>query len=373
MYINVEQVRKRFVRRGVKGQEETFALDDVSVGVEAGKMLALVGPSGSGKTTLLRCIAGLEIPDQGTIRIGDRVMFSSANGINVPTEQRNLGLIFQSYALWPNMTVRRNVAYPLKRRRINDTESERRINRYLDLVGCGHLADRFPHELSGGQQQRIALARALVYEPAVVLFDEPLSNLDPMLREHLRTQIRDIQRTVGFTGVYVTHDQSEAFYVGDHVTLLSEGKVIQAGSPDAIFRRPANARVAAFVGASNVVHGKLVEGGQRFESPDLGSVSLAQPVSTGTDAVIFMARPDSLRLVAPQGSLPRVTVIDRVPAGVTDEYALRILGGQTWRARIDSRLPRFEPGAEVALDFLLDEVQVFPDDGTLPAPSGAVA
>ena len=211
MYIEIAGVSKRFSRRGGTVDTPVAALQSIGIGVEAGRMLALVGHSGSGKTTLLRCIAGLETPDEGTIRLGDRTVFSSQDGTNVPTEKRNLGLIFQSYALWPNMTAERNVAYPLRRRKVAEGEIRERVGRYLELVGCGQLGDRYPHELSGGQQQRIALARALVYEPEVVLFDEPLSNLDTSLREHLRAQIREIQRRVGFTGVYVTHDQGEAF------------------------------------------------------------------------------------------------------------------------------------------------------------------
>ncbi len=375
MFIEAENVTKQFARRaGDTAGKANAALAGVSVGVQQGKMLALVGPSGSGKTTLLRCIAGLEVPDQGRIRIGERLMFSSDDGVSVPTEQRNLGLIFQSYALWPNMTVHRNVAYPLRRRRVADAQVQERVARYLELVGCAHLAQRYPHELSGGQQQRIALARALVYEPAVVLFDEPLSNLDSMLREHLRAQIRDIQRSVGFTGVYVTHDQGEAFYVGDEVVILREGQVVQAGTPDEIYRQPNSAHVAAFVGASNTIEGRLTEGGHCFEAPDLGRLTLARPRPDLLDAgsVVLMTRPEAVRFSAVQADVQNaavVTVIERIPSGAADEYTLRLASGKEWRARVDMRTARSEVGAQVALELFADALFFYP--GAAAAPKSA--
>jgi ABC-type Fe3+/spermidine/putrescine transport system ATPase subunit len=295
-------------------------------------------------------------------------VFSSRTGVNTPTEKRNLGLIFQSYALWPNMTAERNVAYPLRRRHVPDAECRSRVARYLELVGCGHLADRYPHELSGGQQQRIALARALVYEPAVVLFDEPLSNLDTSLREHLRAQIREIQRRVGFTGVYVTHDQGEAFYVGDRVAILGEGVMVQFGTPDEIYRNPNRASVAAFVGASNSVDGRLGDGGRTFECAEFGVVPLATPPSgavQGADAVL-MTRPESVSLRqsgqpgngAPDSG-PKATIVDRVLVGACDEYTIAFSGGLHWRARTDLRLPRFNAGDSVGVAIAPDEILTY--------------
>ena len=362
MFIEIAGVSKRFVRRGGTGSDGAVeALQSINVGVEAGKMLALVGPSGSGKTTLLRCIAGLETPDDGAIRIGEREVFSSQRGVNEPTEKRNLGLIFQSYALWPNMTAERNVAYPLRRRKVAESECRARVARHLELVGCGDLGDRYPHELSGGQQQRIALARALVYEPAVVLFDEPLSNLDTALREHLRAQIREIQRRVGFTGVYVTHDQGEAFYVGDRVAILGEGSLVQFGAPDEIYRRPNRASVAAFVGASNRVDGTLAQAGRVFESPELGAIELAVPVEGAAEgaAAILMTRPESVALHAVDERLPTATVVDRVLVGASDEYTLELRGGVRWRARTDLRLRRYATGDAVGLGIAPDGMLVY--------------
>ncbi len=370
MSIEVQAVSKRFERRANDTGPVPAALDAVSISVASGKMLALVGPSGSGKTTLLRCIAGLETPDEGSIRIGDREVFSSAGSVNVPTEQRNIGLIFQSYALWPNMTVQRNVAYPLRRRKMSEDECASRVKRYLEMVDCGHLAQRYPHELSGGQQQRIALARALVYEPAIVLFDEPLSNLDPTLREHLRGQIRDIQRSVGFTGVYVTHDQTEAFYVGDHVAILRDGRVVQAGSPDDIYGRPNSAAVAAFVGASNSIAGQLAGDGRSLESPGLGRIELARPctelAARGTRDVVLMTRPEAVGLASAGAAAPGqalATVVERVPFGGCDEYVLKLANGQLWRARVDLRAERVPVGSQVALALEPGSVLVYPAGG----------
>jgi iron(III) transport system ATP-binding protein len=362
MFIEVSGVSKRFAQRGgASAGTPVAALQSVSAGVEAGKMLALVGHSGSGKTTLLRCIAGLETPDAGSIRIGDREVFSSRGGIDVPTEKRNIGLIFQSYALWPNMTAERNVAYPLRRRQVAKPQMRERVARYLDLVGCGDLGGRYPHELSGGQQQRIALARALVYEPEVVLFDEPLSNLDTALREHLRAQIRELQRQVGFTGVYVTHDQGEAFYVGDRVAILAEGELVQFGSPDEIYRRPNRASVAAFVGASNRAEGRFAQGGRRFECEALGSLALPAPIEGARDGApaFLLTRPESVALAAPDGSAPAARVIDRVLVGACDEYTLELAGGARWRARADLRQPRFNAGDNVGVSIAADGILVY--------------
>ena len=363
MFIEISEVSKHFPQRGgAAADRPVAALQSVSVGVEKGKMLALVGPSGSGKTTLLRCIAGLETPDQGDIRIDNSAVFSSRSGVNTPTEKRNLGLIFQSYALWPNMTAERNVAYPLRRRRMPDAECRTRVADYLELVGCGHLAQRYPHELSGGQQQRIALARALVYEPAVVLFDEPLSNLDTTLREHLRAQIREIQRRVGFTGVYVTHDQGEAFYVGDRVAILGEGKMVQFGTPDEIYRQPNRASVADFVGASNRAEGIFGAGGTTFVCDALGTVAFAAipPGGSPNGKAVLMMRPEALALGAPDSGGPVATVLDRVLVGACDEYTLELRGGMRWRVRTDLRLTRYAPGDAVALVIAPEGVLVYP-------------
>jgi ABC-type Fe3+/spermidine/putrescine transport system ATPase subunit len=279
-------------------------------------------------------------------------------------------LIFQTYALWPHLTVERNVAYPLERRKVAAAERKSRVAKYLELVDCSELAPRYPHELSGGQQQRIALARALVYEPSVVLFDEPLSNLDPSLREHLRSQIRTLQRRLGFTGVYVTHDQGEAFYIGDRIALLSRGALLQAGTSNEIFNRPKSPLVARFAGATNMVEGELVEQGRSFVASDLGRISLPTPCeSVRSGPHVLLVRPESVRLVSPGSVAPQATVLDRTMVGVLQEYTVRLASGAEWRTRVDSNSARFKTGDVIGLEFI-DAVFVFPspqrDEGDPP-------
>lgn len=261
--VSIEDVRKTFSRR-----ETVHALDGISLAVDEGELLVLLGPSGCGKSTLLRCIAGLEKPNEGRITLGGAVVADASTGMHRPPNKRDLGLVFQSYVLWPHMTVGKNVAYPLKARKRKDLLDQGRVQQVLDLVHCGHLIDRYPGELSGGQQQRIALARALASDPRVLLLDEPLSNLDALLRIELRAQLREIHRKVGYTGVYVTHDQSEALNLGDRVAVMENGRLAQVASPEDLFRRPASEYVADFLGVRNAMNvtrndaGLACDGGQ---------------------------------------------------------------------------------------------------------------
>ncbi len=234
-------------------------LKNVSVSVAAGQVVALLGPSGSGKTTLLRAIAGLEQPHAGSIFIGDRIFFDAARGIELPAEQRGLGLVFQSYALWPHRNVFDNVAYGLKLRGKSGEEITQRVDKALSQIGLGHLGARFPHQLSGGQQQRVAIARALVYEPPVILLDEPLSNLDAKLREEARAWLRTLIVTLGLSAICVTHDQVEAMAIADRITLLDAGTVAQEGTPTQLYNEPATLFAAEFMGSNNRLEGKLVE------------------------------------------------------------------------------------------------------------------
>ncbi len=234
-------------------------LKGVSVAVPAGQVVALLGPSGSGKTTLLRAIAGLEVPHSGSIAIGDRVFFDAARDIELPAEKRGLGLVFQSYALWPHRTVFDNVAYGLKLRGISAAETKSRVEKTLSQIGLGHLAARYPHQLSGGQQQRVAIARALVYEPPVILLDEPLSNLDAKLREEARAWLRTLIVTLGLSAIHVTHDQVEAMAIADRIVLLDAGVIAQEGPPTALYNKPATLFAAEFMGSNNRLDGKLVE------------------------------------------------------------------------------------------------------------------
>jgi iron(III) transport system ATP-binding protein len=248
--VEIEHLSKHF------GAE--LAVSDVSLSITEGEFVTLLGPSGCGKTTTLRCIAGLERFDAGEIRIGGDIVAASARGFFLAPENRNIGMVFQSYAVWPHMTVFDNVAYGLRVRHAPADILKERTMRALELVGLAQLADRYATKLSGGQRQRVALARAIVYEPRVVLFDEPLSNLDAKLREQMRVELVRLQREVGITSIYVTHDQSEALVMSDRVVVMDKGVIQQIGDPQTIYARPANTFVANFIGTANLMPGILL-------------------------------------------------------------------------------------------------------------------
>jgi iron(III) transport system ATP-binding protein len=234
------------------------AIDDVSLTIEPGEMVSLLGPSGCGKTTTLNCIAGLEHPDSGVIRAGDFVMTDTARKLNLRPEQRGLGMVFQSYALWPHMTVHDNIAFSLRLRRTPAPEIKRRVADILELVGLGQFGSRYPFQLSGGQQQRVALARAVVTEPRLLLLDEPLSNLDAKVREQARVWLRGIQQRIGITTVYVTHDQAEALAMSDKIAVMSHGRLVQYASPTEVYENPATRFVAEFIGNTSFLPGMVL-------------------------------------------------------------------------------------------------------------------
>ncbi len=271
---------------------EKVALDDVSLEVEAGTFLVLLGPSGSGKTTLLRCLAGIERPSAGRITIDGRPVVDGRTF--VPPERRDLAMVFQDYALWPHLTVAKNVAFPLATSSRGRDERAHRVSDLLERVGIAHLADRFPNELSGGEQQRVALARALAADVGLVLFDEPLSNLDADRRELLRIEIATLTRAAGVTAVYITHDQSEAFALADRVGVLNHGRLVQVGTPEEIYRQPASAFVARFTGLAGDFPVELVEadGDDRFRV----TLPFAPDHPVGAHAVAPLAPGDELRL-----------------------------------------------------------------------------
>jgi iron(III) transport system ATP-binding protein len=249
--VSVESVSKRF--------GTVRAVDGVSLSVADGRLLTLLGPSGCGKTTTLRMIAGLEHNDSGRITIGDRLVSDPASGLFVAPERREIGMVFQSYAIWPHMTVFANVAYPLEVRHRPSAEVRERVQGALRLMEMEHLAERPATALSGGQQQRVAIARALVFQPRVLLMDEPLSNLDAKLREQMRVELRALQQRLGITTVYVTHDQEEAMVLSDEIVVMHDGRVLQAAVPETIYTRPANRTVAAFFGSPNLLEAKARE------------------------------------------------------------------------------------------------------------------
>ncbi len=256
--IRVENLQKTFA--GARG--EVRALHGVSFEVGKGQLFTLLGPSGCGKTTTLRSIAGLERPHSGEIVIGDRTVFSAASGIFIAPEQRRIGMVFQSYAIWPHMTVFQNVAYPLSGD-VSRKEVVARVEDVLGRLGLGSLADRLAPNLSGGQQQRVALARALVAQPEILLLDEPLSNLDAKLREQMRFELKVLQESLNITAVYVTHDQEEALALSDRIGLMHEGELLEVGTPAALYLRPAHRVTADFLGSANFVAAQVVQPGKQ--------------------------------------------------------------------------------------------------------------
>ncbi len=256
-FVKVRDLRKRF--------GDLAAVDGVSFEVGEGHTLALLGPSGCGKTTILRSIAGLETPEYGSIEIGGRAVFDGASRINLLPEERELGIVFQSYAVWPHMSVADNVGFPLRVRGVAKAERTARVDRILEIVGLSAARDKPAPELSGGQQQRVALARALVHEPRLVLFDEPLSNLDAQLRDQMRLELKVLQDRLRFTAIYVTHDQAEAFALAESVVVMNRGRIETIGSPREVFRRPRTPFVARFLGL-NVWPGTLL--GPNADGPD---------------------------------------------------------------------------------------------------------
>ncbi|MEV6589064.1 ABC transporter ATP-binding protein [Streptomyces acidicola] len=247
----VENLKKSFGGNSV--------LEDINFTVQEGEFFTLLGPSGCGKSTTLACVAGLEDPDSGTIRVGDHVFFDGNPRATVPPEGRNLGLVFQSYALWPHMTIAENLALPLKLRKVAKPEQKRLIEEALEKVDMLDLRNRYPHQLSGGQQQRVALARGIVYAPGVLLLDEPLSNLDAKMRDQARIWLKSLQREVGITTVYVTHDQIEAMSLSDRIAVFMHGRLQQVGTPTEIYETPATPEVAGFIGRCNLLEGRVDE------------------------------------------------------------------------------------------------------------------
>jgi ABC-type Fe3+/spermidine/putrescine transport system ATPase subunit len=266
--------------------KDVKALDNVSLEFDKG-ILSFLGPSGCGKTTLLRSIAGLEVPDAGSISIADKVQTSIERGILVPPYSRAIGFVFQNYALWPHMTVFKNVAFGLKLRKKRDKEIEQKVMSSLELVGLKGREQRYPSQLSGGQQQRVALARSLALEPRLILLDEPLSNLDAKLREEMRVELKRLIKKVGISALYVTHDQEEAFTISDAVVVMESGRILQYAAPDEIYNRPAHAFVASFIGHSMLVDGKVVkiDGNDCVvHVPDFNGANLLSPAVKGLAA-----------------------------------------------------------------------------------------
>ncbi len=293
------------------GYGRALVLDDVSLAIEPGEYFCFLGPSGSGKTTLLRLVAGFGTPSKG------RIVIDGKDVTHLPPWERNLGMVFQSYALWPHMTVAKNVAFGLERRKLPRAEIDRKVQAALERVGLAHLADRRPAQLSGGQQQRVALARTLVIEPAVLLLDEPLSNLDAKLRTEMRVELKRLQRELGITTIYVTHDQEEANAAAGRIAVLDGGKIQQIGSPVDMYDHPANRFVAAFLGTANLIEGRIENG--RFTSVD--GIAL-DGVAGKAGAACVSIRPQHIT-VGPAGSGIAGVVEEREFLGETTRYRIK--------------------------------------------------
>lgn len=368
--VEIRTLRKSFQRRD--GATIT-PVDDISLEVRAGEFVVLLGPSGCGKTTLLRCVAGLEQPDSGEIEIGGRTVFSSARGILTPPERRSVSVVFQSYALWPHLTVFKNVAYPLRRRRLGTAAVAERVAQMLELVGVGHLAQQYPGQLSGGQQQRVALARALVAGNDLVLFDEPLSNVDAKVRDQLRGDLLEMQQELGFAALYVTHDQTEAMELGHRIATLRDGVVEQLAPPREVYLRPANRYVANFVGRTNEFDGPVTQvSGETIEfksaiGPMVGMSSREFPVGAH---VLGVVRPEAIRItdIAPaaETNVHSGTVRSVVFGGAQVRIQIDLDGAsiEVWRP---SDTPAPELGSTVWIDF--DAGNCWLMDGTELSPA----
>ena len=340
--VSVRNLVKTFVSR----EETVTALNSVTLSTPPNRILTLLGPSGCGKTTLLRCIAGLESPDSGEISIGDQVVWSKAQGISLPPERRGIGMVFQSYAIWPHMTVFGNVAYPLEIRRTPKHEIEERVKKILDLVQLGGFENRLATKLSGGQQQRVALARALVAEPKVILFDEPLSNLDAKLRESTRQELRDFLTQLAISAIYVTHDQVEALTISDDIAVMRGGSIVERGTPQDIYLRSNNPFVVDFIGRANFLSATVKGyGGENHAivSCALGDIVCSAPsgLGVGTEVTIY-TRPESFEMVP--ASSPRMenefegTVTSLLFAGEAHEAEISV-GGARVLAKLKSHIP----------------------------------
>jgi iron(III) transport system ATP-binding protein len=348
------------------------AIDKVDLRVDRGEFVVLLGPSGCGKTTLLRTIAGLEQADSGRIDIGGKTRFWSERGVAQPPEKRGISMIFQSYALWPHMSVFKNVAYPLqsRRRKLSRQDIRDRVDAALTQVGIPELAAQYPSQLSGGQQQRVALARALVSQDDLILFDEPLSNVDAKVREHLRVELAAMQRSLGFTAIFVTHDQTEAMELASRIAVVDRGRIAQVGTPHEIYHRPASRYVAKFIGAINEIEGRVTSvdaGGVVIETRH-GRVVSTQPVidiAVG-DEVVALWRPERghADAVEPDRANRWQAVVETAMfVGSHTEFALRAgdLEARLWSPRLES----IAAGEQVWVSVDPQDVQVLPrEDST---------
>jgi iron(III) transport system ATP-binding protein len=358
-------IRKTFVSKG----KTVHAVKDVDLHITPGEYVVVLGPSGCGKSTLIRCIAGLESPTNGSIELLGRKVYDADKSINMKANARNVGMVFQSYALWPHMTIEQNVAYPLKMRKVPKKEREKRVAAVLKALEVEQLAKRLPAELSGGQQQRIALARALVYEPAILLLDEPLSNLDALLRVSLRAELLRLHRLLGYTALHITHDQEEALEMGDRVVLMREGEIEQMGPPEEVYARPVSPYAATFLGVRNK-HTVIVKDGHLAYAGGVvpGSAQLAAGHPDGTRLQLFVrgrdthvarasaAAADGAGEIELEGTLAQ-TVLGE---GGRRQFVLDLDGDQWFAQNADG--PAFEVGDQVRVRIPVAKVLLYREE-----------
>jgi len=352
MEIRIRNLSKNYYSEG----KRIAALDPVDLTIPADRIFTLLGPSGCGKTTLLRCIVGLEIPDSGEIAIGDEVVFSSARNLSVPPEKRGLGMVFQTYAIWPHMNVFDNVAYPLQTRNEPKEEIRRKVQKTLHFVQLDGFENRPSTKLSGGQQQRVALARALVAEPKVILFDEPLSNLDAKLREETRKELRRFLTELKITAVYVTHDRIEALSLSDSIAVMKNGRIVEAGTPWEIYFDSDRHFVADFIGRANFIEGKAaaVDGPYTMIDSAIGPIACRKKTEAaeGT-AVMVCIRPEFMRVLKGDDAGGRNIFRGKVESlvFVGDAYEGEIRIGQTVLVFRIEPTTTVREGEEIALHF----------------------
>lgn len=354
MTIEIKNLRKMY--------GATAAVAGIDLDIPEGEMLVLLGPSGCGKTTTMRCIAGLETPNTGKITIKGRLVYDSDAGVNVPTNERQVGMVFQSYAIWPHMSVFQNVSFPLEMANVGKSEIKRRVTDILKLVGLTGFEDRGASYLSGGQMQRVALARSLVMQPAVLLFDEPLSNLDARLRDHLRVQLRELQTQLKITSVYVTHDQKEALALADKIVVMQLGNVMQEDDPVTLYHKPKTSTIADFLGYSNIFDASAsgTEGNSTLVTLSATGQKMRADGAAphGAQGIVACARPDDIDIRkvetgASNSNLPENTLLGEVLlasfVGSHMQYRIKVHDDQIWEALSRDVYADIRIGTRVAL------------------------
>jgi len=351
--VELENVTKRYEDPDAAGPSKELALRGISLAVKKGELVVVVGPSGCGKSTTLRIVAGLEEAESGAVRIGGKSM------VGVAPQDRDVAMVFQGYALYPTMTVRENIEFPLKMRKVDPTERKKRSDEAGELLQLGRLMDRLPSELSGGERQRVAMGRAIVRRPRVFLFDEPLSNLDAALRQELRVEIGVLVRELGVTAIYVTHDQVEAMTLADRICIMKKGKIEQFDKPRTIYEQPATSFVGAFIGAPKM---NLLEGNVNGDVIECGPFKLPAPKAATSlpKQVLVGVRPEDVRFDSDNGESLDVAVAE--PLGAETNFVLR---SKDEKVELRARAPGFDPrtpGSAVKVSLANAKLHVFASD-----------